>query len=153
METSVIFVKSAHSTLKVTYMSRLSTHMKIKYYPYLVKRDGNQCFYCKGTFSDTHPYEYDHLNNILKDSRPENLVLTHHECQIKKKYNSDYQIMAYEKLKLNEQSKYVCAPITVEEQPLTACQRINQYITETTTNFLAEHTLNGEELALTDTFY
>jgi len=134
-------------------MSRLSTQMKLKYYPYLVKRDGNKCFYCKAAFSANHRYEYDHLNSILKDSRPENLVLCHHECNVKKKYNSDHQIMAYEKLKLNEQSEYVCASITVEEQPLTSCQRINQQITEVTTNFLAEHTLNDEELPLTDTTY
>ena len=32
-------------------------------------RDGEQCFYCKGKFEETHPSEYDHLNDHPEDNR------------------------------------------------------------------------------------
>ena len=134
-------------------MSRLSSRMKISYYPFLVKRDGNRCFYCMESFSDQNTYEYDHLNNNPKDSRPENLVLSHHSCNVKKKYSELWLEKALGKIRINESSKYVCGVqadhIGIEE-PLTSSQRINKTLTEVTKIFLNEHTMNNQSIPLTD---
>jgi len=72
-------------------------------------RDGNHCFYCEKEFEETHPAEFDHLNDDPGDNRPDNLVLVHHECNNRKKFNPDYQIQAKEKLLQNEKSTFTCA--------------------------------------------
>ena len=89
-------------------MSRLSSRMKLQYYPFLIERDGNRCFYCQESFTNETTYEYDHLDNNVKDSRPENLVLCHHHCNVRKKYSQVWQDKALGKLRMNEASKCVC---------------------------------------------
>ncbi len=89
-------------------MSRLSQSRKRKLNPFLDERDGNICLYCKEGFSPNHPYEYEHLNNNHKDSRNENIVKTHHECNVRKIRNPDYQIIAHDKLLANERQAYTC---------------------------------------------
>lgn len=68
-----------------------------------MKRDkGFNCFYCKQQLS-MNKLAFDHLNNNRKDNRMENLVLCHQSCNIKKISNLDYQVMAAQKLKENEE--------------------------------------------------
>lgn len=127
--------------------------MKIRYYPFLIKRDGNQCFYCHGPFTEDNPYEYDHLNNDDNDSRPENTVLTHHSCNVKKKYSELWLSKALGKLKMNEASKSVCERIEVDsgtDIELTSSQQINQINTRITKQFLLEYTMNDDILYLKD---
>jgi hypothetical protein len=89
-------------------MKSLTKALKEKYLPILIERDGGfKCFYCKQELS-IKKLAYDHLNNNRTDNRHENLVLTHQSCNIKKITNTDYQIMALEKLKQNEEEFSVC---------------------------------------------
>ena len=62
------------------------------------------CFYCEQRFIPSNPkyvQEWEHLNNNEEDNRPENLVWAHADCNEKKKYNTDWQILAQEKLNAN----------------------------------------------------
>ncbi len=89
----------------------LTHHLKVTYYPLVIQRDGDKCFYCEKGFTrrsivlKLNPSQkrvWDHLNNKPSDNRLENLVHAHAECNIKKKNNSDWQIKAYEKMRKNE---------------------------------------------------
>ena len=86
---------------------QLTATQKVKYLAIITERDGDVCFYCKMPFVPQVPkwsLEFDHLNCNREDNRIENLVITHQECNQKKKYDSDMQILAREKLKENENS-------------------------------------------------
>jgi len=134
-------------------MSLLTYKKKKEYFEILVKRDDYKCFYCEGEFSENHPAEYDHLNNNPKDSRPENLVFSHHECNNRKKFNTDYQIMANEKLERNEKAVLTCERTLVDTgttKELTSQQEISKCNMNITKQFLQEHTINNEELLLKD---
>ena len=79
--------------------------MKAKFYPELVRRDGDVCFYDKMPFR--HEVEglkrtFDHLNNDWDDNRIENLVLCHKDCNNKKRNNLEMQMIAIDKLKDNQ---------------------------------------------------
>ena len=77
--------------------------LKERYFPKLIDRDGGfKCFYCKQELSMKR-LSFDHLNNNRADNRMENLVLCHQSCNIKKISHLDYQIMASQKLKGNEE--------------------------------------------------
>jgi len=93
------------------YQKELTTNKKAKYYPTLVQRDGGDvCFYDKQPFVDSiegMQRNFDHLNNDPFDNRIENLVLCHAECNQKKKWNFDMQLLAHEKLKENVASASV----------------------------------------------
>jgi len=67
----------------------------------LIKRDGFFCFYCKIRLMDE--YDYEHLDGNRLYSPIENIVLSHHACNIEKITNGEYQLMADEKLLQNEQ--------------------------------------------------
>lgn len=91
--------------------TRLSHRQKMIYYPLILKRDGNCCFYCKKEFSKNkilltlNPKQkriWEHLNNKETDSRLENLVFAHEGCNEKKKTDFDMQLLADAKLADNE---------------------------------------------------
>jgi len=134
-------------------MSRLTHKRKTESFPIIVERDGYQCFYCIMGFSLTHSAEYDHLNNNPDDSRVENLVLCHHECNIKKKTSSDWQIKASEKLKQNERVLLACErrlADTGTTQELTSSQQISKALRPIALQWLEEHTLIEKEILLKD---
>lgn len=86
------------------YTKELTTNKKAKLFPLLVQRDGDVCFYDKQPFVDSIANlqrNFDHLNNDPQDNRVENLVLCHSECNQKKKWDFDMQLLAHEKLKEN----------------------------------------------------
>ncbi len=88
---------------------QLTQNQKAKWTPLIIRRDYSDCeehvcFYCEQRFIPSNPkcvQEWDHLNNNKGDSRPENLVWAHADCNKKKKYNIDWQILAQEKLSAN----------------------------------------------------
>ena len=84
-------------------MDSLTPAKKGKYLPIIIARDGGfRCFYCKQQLSGRH-FSFDHLDNNRTHNNVENIVICHQSCNIKKITNTDYQIMAHEKLKLNEE--------------------------------------------------
>lgn len=81
----------------------LTTSQKDKLRMYLLKRDGNKCFYCKDPFvsspeSKELRLNIDHLDNNAKHNDESNLVLCHAKCNQLKKAYPDYQIMAEAKI-------------------------------------------------------
>jgi len=137
----------------VDWMSKISHKQKTKWFKFIVERDGYICLYCSKSFSETNRPEYEHLNNDDNDNRPENLVLAHHSCNVKKKYNTDFQIFADEKLKDNERSTFACERTladTATTKEITSQQEINKTNMKITEQFLLEHTINNEELILRD---
>lgn len=134
-------------------MARLTHKLKKDSFKIIVERDGYKCFYCNDEFSDTRPAEYDHLNNDENDSRPENLVLSHHECNNKKKFFTDWQIMAQEKLRKNEKTVLACERTLADAgttKEITSQQEISKINKRITKQFIQEHTINNEELILRD---
>ncbi len=84
-------------------MKSLTISLKQKFLPRLIHRDGGfKCFYCNQILSSKR-FSFDHLNNNRTDNRLENLVLCHQSCNIKKISYLDYQIIAKEKLRKNEE--------------------------------------------------
>jgi len=137
-------------------MTRLTHRRKINDFPIIVERDGYRCFYCNGEFTNNHPAEYDHLNNNPDDSRPENLVFAHHECNNKKKNNSDWQIRAREKLLQNEKAVLACErrqADTGTTQELTSSQQISKALRPIALQWLEEHTLIEKEIILRDAIH
>ncbi len=134
-------------------MSRLSQNKKRKLDPFLDERDGTICLFCKEGFTAIHPYEYEHLNNNYRDSRPENIVKAHHECNVRKIRNPEFQVIAHEKLRENERQAYVCERTLADtgmKNDLTSCQEISKTNTNITKQFLLEHTLNGNSMIVKD---
>lgn len=78
----------------------LTTSQKDRDTPYLLRRDGPNCFYCHLPF-DTMNHElkrtFDHLDNNPKNNEKENLVLCHWKCNQLKKTYPEYQVMAQNK--------------------------------------------------------
>ena len=134
-------------------MPRLTHSRKMKYFPIIVERDGYRCFYCHDEFPDNHPAEYDHLNDDLNDSRVENLILCHHECNNKKKNSYDWQILARDKLIQNEKtvlaSERILADTGIIEE-LTSSQSISQSLRPIALQWLEEHTLIDGSILLQD---
>lgn len=113
---------------------RLTMTQKSRWLSYLIKRDGNCCFYCEQRFlkSDQRWQRvFDHLNNKVEDNRPENLVLSHWRCNEQKKNDTDMQIRAYEKLENNE---HLAESLGVEERKNLTNTETNMEI-DTNTEF------------------
>ena len=80
----------------------LTQSLKQKDLPILIQRDnGFNCLYCKKPL--TGDYIFEHLNGNRLDNRIENLVLACQSCNISKITDSDYDLVAQEKLKQNEE--------------------------------------------------
>jgi hypothetical protein len=108
----------------------LSANQKIQYLPILIKRQGGfNCLYCRLPLT-TDNMIYEHLNGKRTDNRLENLALAHQSCNIKKIDNFDYQIIANEQLKRNEDQMFLREKNQLEEKsPLDASTEININVT------------------------
>ena len=88
-------------TTKQDMGNYLTTSQKDRLTPYLIKRDGANCFYCTKPFqvglSKQFKRTIDHLDNNPKNNDKENLVLSHFECNQLKKTYPEFQIMAESK--------------------------------------------------------
>jgi len=84
-------------------MDSLTVAKKEKYLPQIMARDGGfVCFYCKQKLSMKN-MSFDHLDNNRTHNNIENIVICHQSCNIKKINYAEYQSMAKDKLKLNEE--------------------------------------------------
>ena len=134
-------------------MARLNHRIKMNNFQIIVERDDYKCFYCDGEFTDAHREEYDHLNNNANDSRVENLVLCHHECNVKKKQSTDWQIKAGEKQIQNENAlvaseRRLADTGTIDE--LTSSQETSKIVRPIALQWLEEHLLMEKEILLRD---
>ena len=81
----------------------LTQSLKQKYLPIIIQRDGGlNCLYCPESLGSD--YVFDHLNNQRLDNRVENICTVHQKCNILKINNIDFQLIASEKLKQNEEA-------------------------------------------------
>lgn len=83
-------------------IKQLSASKKIEYLPALYNKQRGKCLYCKEPFELLEDAIFDHLNNNRSDNRLENICLAHQSCNVKKATYIDYQIIASEQLKRNE---------------------------------------------------
>lgn len=82
---------------------QLSATKKLEYLPILFNKQKGRCLYCKQPFeSIIVGIIFEHLNNNRQDNRLENLALAHQACNIKKLTYLDYQIIANEQLRQNQ---------------------------------------------------
>jgi len=97
-------------------MRSLSHKLKMEYLPILIERDGGFCcWFCKKELT-LKTYIFEHLNGNRLDNRIENIVLACQSCNIKKKFHSDLQILAKEKLQDNENKNFLREKKYVETQ-------------------------------------
>lgn len=136
-------------TLHLTYSQ------KKKWGPFILQRDGPDCFYCMLPFEHEEDREFDHLDNDESHNYPENLVFNHHACNLKKRMYQPWIDKAIGKLAIN-QRKYLftCERTQADTgttKELTSQQEISKINKRITKQFIQEHTINNEELILRDT--
>lgn len=90
----------------------LSKKSTIQFSRWAKLRDGDIGLYC-GKPLGKH-YVLEHLNDNRLDNRLENFINEHQSCNIAKAHNTDYSLIAHEKLKQNELAPFV-PPIEDEE--------------------------------------
>ena len=87
----------------------------------LIQRDGLNCLYCKSQI-DPNDCDIDHLDNNPKNNENWNLVLCHHKCNCEKRNNIDLQLLANEKIKLNQSQIFI--PKLEDNSPIEASTEI-----------------------------
>ena len=142
----------SRSTQEKSNNGRKLTHKtKRDKFSSVVERDGHRCLYCPEPFTDTHPVEWKHLDNDIYNDEVWNLTFAHHECNNKKKFSAELQIIAQEKIISNK--RYVFArertlADTGTTKETTSQQEINRINMGITKQFLLEHTLIDGDLLL-----
>ena len=135
-------------TLHLTYSQ------KKKWGPFILQRDGPDCFYCMLPFEHEEDREFDHLDNDESHNYPENLVFNHHACNLKKRMCQPWQDKAIGKLKINQRKYLFTRGNTLADtgttKELTSQQEINKTNMCVTRQFLLEHTITDDELLLKD---
>lgn len=80
------------------YSNDLTANKKAKLFPIKLDEQSCCCILCKQPFEPSILWEqstnFDHLDNNEKNNDPSNLAIVHIECNLIKKFNADYQILA-----------------------------------------------------------
>jgi len=84
----------------------LTENQKIGKSEYLIQRDGNRCVFVNHEL-DPKDCEIEHLDNNPSNNENWNLALTCHKHNCEKKDNSDFQIIAQEKIKQNKSQIFI----------------------------------------------
>ena len=89
-------------------VKRLTFPEKRRLLPFLVKRDGFNCYLCGIEFKNPKEPIIEHLNNDWRDNDWDNLALAHQSCNIKKANGfEDYVNIADDKLDENTNGIFV----------------------------------------------
>jgi hypothetical protein len=136
----------------------LTTSKKQRLAPFILKRDGPNCFYCSSPFdglSKELKRTYDHLDNNPFHNEPENLVLCHWKCNQLKKVYPEYKLMAESKIKENFDSLDVCVNPSPEPKETTKEIDINLATKRIVLEFLQDRLLTQGKPAieLSDTIH
>ena len=139
---------------KANHGKKITDKTKRDDFSSIVERDGYRCLYCPEPFTETHPEEWEHLDNDIYNDAIWNKTFTHHECNNRKKLSPELQIIAREKIISNK--KYVFArertqADTGTTKELTSQQEISKTNIGIAKRFIQEHTINNEDLILRDT--
>lgn len=121
-------------------MSRLQQQRDLDF---CIQRDnGFICLCCKNPLG--RDYIRDHLNNDRSDNRRENMALLCRSCNLKKLNNYDYQIIAADKLKQNEDASTKYLEDREAHKQYSSEIEISTFLYEHTKQYLTEQTtLNG----------
>ena len=104
--------------------------------------DGFTCLFCKKPLG--RDYIREHLNNNRNDNRRENMALACRSCNLKKLNNCDYQIIASDKLKQNEDASVKYLETREAHKQYSSEIEISTFLYEHTKQYLTEQTtLNG----------
>ena len=132
----------------------LTTSQKDRLLPYILKRDGADCFYCKHPFASSPESKelkrtFDHLDNNPKNNERENLVLCHWKCNQLKKSYPEFQVMArgkIEQLRVTFDSLDECE--TTTPKPASKEIDINVMAKKITWQYLQERLIRQGKPAL-----
>jgi len=134
----------------------LTKAMKIKFLPFLIKRDkGFFCFYCKKPL-EFNRYVNEHANDDRSDNRPANTLLACSSCNNKKPHSEEMQKIAQEKLKENEIYSNFMSDKKIKNENLaqetTTEIEINESNTDITEQYLWDNTdEHGRRIPFKDT--
>lgn len=82
----------------LTISKTLTSNKKDKLFPIKLEEQKRRCILCKMPFEKTIVWNvscrFDHLNDDNKDHSDTNLAIVHNECNLIKRYNIDYKILA-----------------------------------------------------------
>jgi len=108
----------------------------------IIERDGYKCLYCPQPFTERHPAEIEHLDNNHRHNEIWNKTFVHHDCNCKKKFNIDLQVIANEKIASNKKYLSVSAGMKANvgtTEDLTSCQAINRINFKIAEQYALEH--------------
>jgi len=117
---------------------------------YCIQRDnGFTCLCCKKPL--TRDYIRDHLNNNRNDNRRVNIALMCRSCNLKKLNNFDYQIIAADKLKENEDASTKYLEAKQAHKQYSSEIEISTFLYEHTKKYLTEQTTLNGSISFEDT--
>ncbi len=99
----------------------LTEFQKIAIRDFSIQRDSLNCIYCPNKI-DPNDCDIDHLDNNPKNNEKWNLVLCHHKCNCEKRNNTDFDLIAQEKIKLNQSQIFI--PKLEDNSPIEASTEI-----------------------------
>ena len=130
-------------------MKSLSQKAKIKFTRWIKQRDGPNCFYCE----KPKPNVLEHLvSGNRGDVRLEVFVLAHQSCNVAKEFNTDWQVMASEKLKENERALFIPTEDNESEECSTEI-KISKNSFDITEQYLSEKILTDNSISWHDALY
>ena len=138
---------------KTNYRRRITHKSKRDDFPLIVERDGYRCLFCPEPFTETHPVEWEHLDNDLFNDEIWNKTFSHHECNNRKKLSPELQIIAQEKIVSNRKYVFVREGMLADTgttKDVSSQSEINKTNTRIAKQFFQEHTINNEDLVLRD---
>jgi len=87
-------------------MQLLTDKQKIETSNYLIRRDGSKCVFSNHEL-DPKDCDIEHLDNNPNNNKMWNLALSCHKHNCEKKNNTDFQIMAKEKIEQNKSQIFI----------------------------------------------
>ena len=129
-------------------MNQLSHKAKILFTKWVKQRDGPNCFYCK----KEQPNILEHLDDNRDHNILENFVLSHQTCNVAKKNNFDYQVMAQDKSNQNKLTPFIPIEDNTSEEVSTEI-KISKTNFEITEQYLSEKILTDDSITWHDALY
>ena len=131
-------------------LKQISQKAKIQFSKWCHQRDGNNCLYCGKPLDSRKVLE--HLNDNRQDNRLENFVNAHQKCNIAKSYNTDYQILAKEKLLENESALFIPIEDKTDDQASTEI-KISKNNFEIVEQYLSEKIVLDDKISWDDALH
>ena len=131
-------------------MNQLSHKAKIQMSRWCKQRDGDNCLYCVKPLGKR--YILEHLDDNRNHNTLENFVNAHQHCNVAKKNNFDYQVIADDKRKQNELTPFIPIEDNSSEEASTEI-KISKTNFEITEQYLSEKILTDGFVTWHDALY